>query len=132
MEVSDQIIRVFDDLCNRFGIAVDWTDANVVPYMSQLCERFAKFEIYTSIFWMVFVVTLAMICVGSTLMIKKKFRHHVDYEVFAVTGCILSIFSVGAMIIVVGTQVYDIIEVCTIPEKTILDYVLLQVQRRMS
>lgn len=33
MQVSDQIIQVLDAICDKFGLAVDWTSTNVLPYL---------------------------------------------------------------------------------------------------
>jgi len=32
MEVSDQIIKVLDNLGQKFGVAVDWTQSNIMRY----------------------------------------------------------------------------------------------------
>ena len=37
--MSKEIIAIFDDLAERFGVAIDWTSANVMPYLQEL---FAK------------------------------------------------------------------------------------------
>lgn len=34
MTVSDQIINVLDALCEKFGLVIDWTSENVVPYLT--------------------------------------------------------------------------------------------------
>ena len=31
MTVSEQIIQVIDALCEKFGIAIDWTTQNIIP-----------------------------------------------------------------------------------------------------
>ena len=41
MNFSQEIINVLDYLCNKFGIAIDWTSENVIPYIEELCERFS-------------------------------------------------------------------------------------------
>ena len=48
MSISDQIIAVINDLCQKFGIAIDWTAENVLPYIEDLCARYIQFEIQTS------------------------------------------------------------------------------------
>ena len=34
--MSEEIIKVLDALAEKFGVAVDWTSANVIPYLEQL------------------------------------------------------------------------------------------------
>ena len=31
MEISQQVIKVLDAVCDKFGIAIDWTSNNVIP-----------------------------------------------------------------------------------------------------
>lgn len=33
MEVSKQIIEVLDNLCEKFGVVIDWNAKNVLPYV---------------------------------------------------------------------------------------------------
>lgn len=39
MTVSEQIISVLDALCEKFGIAINWTEENVIPYVEILCKN---------------------------------------------------------------------------------------------
>lgn len=56
MNFSQEIINVLDYLCKRFGIVIDWTSENVMPYLEDLCARYIQFEIKTSIAWIVLCV----------------------------------------------------------------------------
>lgn len=47
--MSDEIIKILDDLGQRFGIAIDWSSQNVMPYLQDLVRRFTTYEIATSI-----------------------------------------------------------------------------------
>jgi hypothetical protein len=51
--MSQEIINVLDYLCKKFGIVIDWTSENVMPYLQDLCARYIKFEIHTSIMWII-------------------------------------------------------------------------------
>ena len=50
MTVSSEIIEVLDYLGEKFGIAIDWTSNNVLPYLQALVDKFIKWEISTSIY----------------------------------------------------------------------------------
>ena len=129
MKVSEQIIQVLDALCEKFGLAIDWTSANVLPYFEILCDKFIKWEIATSIFYMVFWVLLA----GITWLIVKPFikkakENEWDYDYCCapwiatfgiIIACMLTLVAVGN----VFSQSYDIIQAITFPEKTIYDYI---------
>ena len=46
--MSENIIKVLDELGKRFGIAIDWSSENVTPYLQSLMSRFITNEIITS------------------------------------------------------------------------------------
>ena len=48
MTVSNQIIAVLDAICEKFGIVIDWTASNIMPYLQDLCKRIVTYEIATS------------------------------------------------------------------------------------
>ena len=35
--MSDEVVKILDALADKFGIAINWTSANVIPYLQQLC-----------------------------------------------------------------------------------------------
>ena len=37
--VSNQIIEVLNEICNKFGLAIDWTSKNVQPYLQELIAK---------------------------------------------------------------------------------------------
>ena len=51
--MSEEIIKVLDNLAERFGVAVDWTSTNVIPYLQELCSKYITYEIATSVTWLV-------------------------------------------------------------------------------
>lgn len=51
--MSEEIIKVLDNLAERFGVAVDWTSINVIPYLQELCSKYITYEIATSVTWLV-------------------------------------------------------------------------------
>ena len=132
MTVSEQIINVIDALCEKFGIMVDWTSENVIPYMETLCVKLINYEIVTSIAW---IVIWAMLSIGSMVITKKfypvfkngleKDRKNYDIgwsiaSVFSIIGLIIIYFTT---IIVIGTQVMDIIKCMTFPEMYVFEYI---------
>lgn len=131
MTVSEQIIQVVNVLCEKFGIAVDWTGENVIPYVTTLCEKLISYEIATSIAWIVFWLALS---IGSIIATKKfypVFKNGVENEgsyecgwtaatIFAIFGLVI-LFSVT--IIVMGVQIFDIIKCTTFSELYIFEYI---------
>ena len=47
--MSEEIIKALDDLGDRFGIAIDWTSENVLPYLQNLMDRFITYNIAMNI-----------------------------------------------------------------------------------
>jgi hypothetical protein len=137
MNVSEQIIEVINALCEKLGVAIDWTSTNVLPYIEQLCTKLISFEIYTSIFWIAVSIVVCAICwivFGATYKIAKKWDWS---DCCFVTPINIAAGAVGAIltfiaIIVIGCQAFDIIEAVTFPEKTIYDYICYQISMMNS
>ena len=115
MNISEQIIEVIETLCDKFGIAIDWTSNNILPYVEQLCKKFILWETSTSVAWIV----IAGIFFITTLVITII----VDWD-----GIEWFIFGAVAFVtlVTIGIQVFDIIECNTFPEKAIYDYIQYQ------
>ncbi len=128
MKVSEQIIEVINTLCQKLGVAVDWTADNILPQIEALCDKYIKFEISTSIFWIVLMVGLCILSWGLVIPLHKAAKKEdwdFDYAApfFAVLVWVVTIGMTIAAVSVIGCQTYDIIEANVFPEKTIFDYV---------
>lgn len=128
MTVSDQIIAVIEALCEKFGIVIDWTSANVLPYIEQLAGRFIQYEIWTSVARMIFwiIVTVAIWIIAKWFCKKaSEDDWDCDYGWFwgAIFSLIFAIIITIITLIAIPCQTLDIIEAITIPEKTIIDYI---------
>lgn len=136
MSVSDQIIAVINDLCQKFGIAIDWSAENVLPYIKDLCGRYIRYEIGTSIAWCVVfavIVSVALIVWVVTGQLRKKSESRYDliHDIYTFAKLVL-IGSIFIGVVVWTVQAFDIIECCTIPEKTILEYLKILLRRAQS
>jgi len=114
--VSNQIIEVLNYLGEKFGIVIDWSSQNVLPYIEQLLGKFISWEIATS--WMFIVL-------GAILLIAGIF-----FIIFEANTCASDgvFYLLGIVFIIVGSftifyQLYDIITATYFPEKTIFDYI---------
>jgi len=113
--MGNEIIKVLDALCDKFGIIIDWSSDNVFPYFKELCEKFIRWEIGTSITWIILAI-LAVVIVG---IISK-----VGDSLFFIDELFYMVLTVA--FIIIGFQIFDIVECCTFPEKAIFDYIMLQ------
>lgn len=116
MSLSNEIINVLEYLGRQIGITIDWTSENVMPYVEQLCEKFILWEVNTSFAW-IGIMAVAMLLSVITAILINRFGQMYGAE------WILFAFVVALAIAVIGTQIFDIIECRTFPEKAIYDYI---------
>ena len=122
--MSEEIIKVLDDLAQRFGVAINWADKNVMPYLQELFDKFIDWEMWTSV--MYGGVGLIAIIIGIILGIIAS-RIHKEHDARMGDAAFDYIICMGIPIMIgvtiIFTQLYDIIECLTFPEKTLFDYV---------
>lgn len=128
MSISNEIIKVIDALAEKFGVAVDWTSENVIPYLEQLCDKYINYEIATSVVWIVFGVFLISSCkwglkIAQSCEAKCKKDEWSEWDMADICVRAGTIIAVISGITVVITQLFDIVTCLTFPEKIILDEV---------
>ena len=124
MTVSDQIIQVLNVLCAKFGIVIDWTSENVIPYMETLCAKLISWEIWSSVAWIGIMTVLSIIAIiiaARCHIFSSEFVEGLDVgAVFIYCGLIT--LWIGT-IICIGVQIFDIIKCVTFPELAVFDYI---------
>lgn len=124
MNVSEQIIQVIDALCDKFGIAMDWTGENVIPYVEILCKKLVTYEICTSVAWIVIAV-IAIMC--SVIVAKKIYTELTSGEYFdeflSVLILTIIIFIIVGSVTAFITQIFDVIKCVTFPEMHVFEYI---------
>lgn len=130
MQVSEQIIEVLNYICEKIGITIDWTSANIIPYLNELCEKYIRYEIATSFVWLIIGIICIVICAVIGKKYLKKFldkrvargAYSTEGDEYAIIAliCLIAILSIVPVPIY---QIFDIVECFTIPEKTIFEYV---------
>ena len=120
MTVSSEIIEVLDYLEEKFGIAIDWTSNNVLPYLQTLVDKFIQWEIFTSILWIAIVVfVIAMIIGLMNLKGIREFNKEVCDSMLWIPAGILIL----GFFIVICVQIFDIVECNVFPEKVLYDFI---------
>lgn len=122
--MSTEIIKVLDDLSSRFGIAIDWTSQNVVPYIQQLTGRIQAYSI--TINAIAAVCMVAIIVVAMVWYVKLYKRHKDDkyYEELSVVEFVLNIvFGLAgvAVLMLLPGVISDLVQAIFIPELTVID-----------
>ena len=120
MSFSSQSIEVLDALCEKFGIAVDWTSQNVVPYLTDLAVWIITYEILTSAVWIVIAAILFLIAWKMTKNMCKEDRFDDEWIIGWGIRIVIGIICFT----IIGFEVFDIIEALALPEKTLYDFVM--------
>ena len=125
--MSEEIIKVLDELCKRFGIAIDWTSENVLPYAEELAKKFVNYELATSILWIVFwMVMFAIALVAAVKTTKLAIEDGWIDEGKALLSAFCVALAIGFGIttgVVFINNGIDIVTCLTFPEKAIFEYV---------
>ena len=119
MTVSSEIIEVLDYLGEKFGIAIDWTSNNVLPYLQALVDKFIKWEISTSILW---IAIAAFIIVMTITLINLKGFREINEETYGMLWIPAGLLILG-FFVVICVQIFDIIECNIFPEKVLYDFI---------
>lgn len=127
MEMAEQIIEVIDALCQKFGIAIDWTSDNILPYVEYLVKNAVRYELYTSILYSVVLVIAMYIFILLSRSVWRWFKKDepADDESIGMAGMFLVIFLISSIIcfVLLLTQLVDIITCFTFPEKVVYDMI---------
>jgi hypothetical protein len=133
MSISDEIIKVLDALAERLGIVIDWTSQNVIPYLEQLYYKYIKYEIATSIVWMLIGIVCILVGKRGIKIVQyfyKKYQedksNYCDMWAIIIGLAVGMAFLSGAVII--GSELFDVVTCLTFPEKIILEEIKLLYQ----
>lgn len=120
--VSSQIIDVINELCSKFGIAIDWSQKNVQPYLESLVTKAVNYELYTSIMWI--VIGAILFGIGLFYLSKADKYTESDY----ICKRILAWFLLIVAIIFIICNTNDVIKCITFPDKVVFDMIYSHLQ----
>lgn len=128
--MSDEIIKVLNNLGEKFGMTIDWTSQNVMPYLQDLMNRFIGLQNAKAIVWMVIslivLIVLIIIIVKTIKHIKKLFKEKYDYGDRVFWYSLVWMF--GGFLIIVFLAVlfgnlFGLFQNIYTPEITLLEYI---------
>lgn len=114
--MGDEIIKVLDKIGEQFGVAIDWSNANVMPYLQDLMTRYVDYMFYTSVVYLVLGIVFFII---GLLLFRHAYKlYKEDEECFISGGLAIALCLVGFL----GTmdRTLTIVELKTVPERAII------------
>lgn len=128
--MSEEIIKVLDELGKRFGIVIDWSNQNIVPYLQELLKRFICYRNITACVWI--IISIAM-TISGVVMIRflNKWRKSDNYDkdycsdddMLAVLGYIFSICIIALGIGLIIGNMFGIVKNVCMPEMVVYEYI---------
>ena len=113
--MSEEIIKVLDALSEKIDLSIEWTQWNIIPYLEQLCVKYVRYEIATSIVWILIAIVIFAIGVKAY---KEAKKNNGDIQCLLV---IITFLFVIISIAILSKQVFDIVTCITFPEKIIIN-----------
>ena len=138
--MGDEVIKVLKHLGDQFGVAIDWSSANIMPYLNDLMGRIVKYGIYINIYNIFYKIFCIALFVGITVVLYKlanraliKQKNSEDnlaeaLSIAYVVSCVATVVVIVVGIVGISDSVTNIIELNTVPEK----YVIEMIQDKIS
>lgn len=126
MSFSENFINIMDAIGKQLGIAIDWTSQNVVPYIEQLSQRIINYEMCMSVFYIFICIISAVVGRNIFKTGKRMFSDEGDgygYG-FGIFPLVIGFIILLGAIIAMGEYLKDVITVLTLPEKTIIEFIM--------
>ena len=133
--MAEEIMKVIDELAERFGVVIDWTSENVMPQVIELYERFITYSLVINT---VSVVICLVFIFGFVklvdFMVKERrkvletnkdglfFDRFGDLDCAAIPLLILAAIISVTCAVILWSCVGDIIKLLTIPELYVAQY----------
>lgn len=135
--MGNEVIKVLNHLSDQFGVAIDWSSANVMPYLNDLMSRMIKYGIYINIYHIIYAIFITAIFIIVTIVLYKiackmilrseENEEHVNSaKVLSTAFAISLVTTVIVVLIEIGNIkdcIADIIELNTVPEKYVIEII---------
>ena len=124
MAVSQQIIEVLDALCEKFGVAIDWANVNVMPQVADLMQRVVLYCMVISAVKLILPAIYIIFYFWRLCKFIYKYRHNMyeceDIEFYGALvffGGLICLLAIGYAVECINT----IITCAILPEKVVYD-----------
>lgn len=135
--MGNEVIKVLNHLGDQFGVAIDWSSANVMPYLNDLMTRMIKYGIYINIYHIIYAIFITAVFIIVTIVLYKiackmilrseENEEHINsakilstaFAISLVTTVIVTLIEIGN----IKDCIADIIELNTVPEKYVVEII---------
>lgn len=135
--MGDEVIKVLNHLGDQFGVAIDWSSTNVMPYLNDLMTRMIKYGIYINIYHIIYAIFITALFIIVTIVLYKiaykmilKSEENEGYvnsaKILSTAFAISLVTTVIVALIEIGNIkdcIADIIELNTVPEKYVIEVI---------
>lgn len=128
--MSEEIIKVLDELGKRFGIVIDWSNQNIIPYLQELFKRFICYRNITACVWIILSIAMTISGVGMIRALnewRKSDNYNKDYcnddDMLVALGYIFSVFIIALGIGLIIENMFGIIKNVCMPEMVVYEYI---------
>lgn len=125
--MSEDFIKVFDNLANKFGITIDWTNENVFPYLQDFMNRFVKYNVVSNALWIFICALFIILSVVGLKKIITSLKNEEDpdlaeFDTLYFMGILFLSITLVTSVIYLFSNGFDIIQTIYLPEFTFLEY----------
>lgn len=135
--MGNEVIKVLNHLGDQFGVAIDWSSANVMPYLNDLMTRMIKYGIYINIYHIIYAIFITAVFIIVAIVLYKiackmilrseENEEHINsakilstaFAISLVTTVIVALIEIGN----IKDCIADIIELNTVPEKYVIEII---------
>ena len=123
MTFSEQLIHLIDEFAKRIGVVIDWTNDNVMPYLSDLITRYGQFHLTTNSIMFVICLLVSILCLWGWIKVVKCFLSDDIYDLYGLEVFAILILVIATIISLLGLFHfgYQMIQLLFIPEWFILE-----------
>ena len=133
--MGEEVIKVLKHLGDQFGVAIDWSSANIMPYLNDLMGRIVKYGIYINIYNIFFNIFCIALFVGITVVLYKLANRAIikpknsennlaeALSIAYVVSCVATVVVIVVGIVGISDSVTNIIELNTVPEKYVIEMI---------
>ena len=114
--MDEELCNVIDKIAEKIGVAIDWSNENVMPYIQDIIQRYRAMSIIETIIIMAVCAIIITICVIVAVKITKGIINGLQNTVssiwFDADYDAVSIFSMMASIIIAISFLISVIMLC--------------------